>query len=556
MRPITLDLCAFGPFAAREHIDFTGLSQRGFFLITGKTGAGKTSILDGICYSLFGNTSGGERDGKQMRSDFAEPETATEVTFEFALGARRYRVKREPAISRQKQRGEETTITAAKAELHEHDGTAWQLLTSRDKLVTKKIEALLHCTSAEFRQLCVLPQGEFRKALSASSGEREAILKTLFDTNECLLLQEALKDKAAKLKREGEDQEQKRQNLFDQAEVADATVLDTRRQQRLAELEKKKARELLLNKAAATARTALTKGDSDQSKLNEHQHGEEALHRLEIEDLAAERGQLAAAKRADTVQPFVEAHSNADRRLATVRNHASEAAKTLLREKTALVTATDILQQEQLRAPELAQALSKLTTLKDKRQNIGRLKDLQEQLAEALVSSARLALLAGQAKAAQKTQSQALQQKRADLEDQRIAAAPAGELKLELATIERRKKQLQELAKASGKLSEAQSAAKNFNQQQTPQRARRRQRSSSLRRCAQAGGRAAPPPWQSTCTREKHARSAALPSTQHRQRQNTAWCAMRTSPLPKKSLAKPRASQRSTGETWIPMPPR
>lgn len=123
---------------------------------------------------------------------------------------------------------------------------------------------------------------------------------------------------------------------------------------------------------------------------------------MEIEDLAAERGQLAAAKRADTVQPFVEAHSNADRRLATVRNHASEAAKTLLREKTALVTATDILQQEQLRAPELAQALSKLTTLKDKRQNIGRLKDLQEQLAEALVSSARLALLAGQAEAAQK----------------------------------------------------------------------------------------------------------------------------------------------------------
>ncbi|GDY03781.1 hypothetical protein LBMAG49_31100 [Planctomycetota bacterium] len=80
MRPITLDLCAFGPFAAREHIDFTGLSQRGFFLITGKTGAGKTSILDGICYSLFGNTSGGERDGKQMRSDFAEPET--ELTFQ------------------------------------------------------------------------------------------------------------------------------------------------------------------------------------------------------------------------------------------------------------------------------------------------------------------------------------------------------------------------------------------------------------------------------------------------------------------------------------------
>jgi exonuclease SbcC len=464
MRPITLDLCAFGPFAAREHIDFTGLSQRGFFLITGKTGAGKTSILDGICYSLFGNTSGGERDGKQMRSDFAEPETATEVTFDFALGARRFRVTRVPAISRQKQRGEGTTSTAAKAELYEHDGTAWQLLTSRDKLVTKKIEALLHCTSAEFRQLCVLPQGEFRKALSASSGEREAILKTLFDTNECLLLQEALKDKAATLKREDEDQAQKRQNLFDQAEVADKTVLETRQQQRLAELGEKKARELLLNNAAATARTALTKGDIDQSKLNEHQHGEAALHRLQIEDLAlaAERGQLAAAKRADTVQPFVDAHSNADRRLATVRNHASDAAKTLLREKTALVTAADILQQEQLRAPELAQALSKLTTLKDKRQNIGRLKDLQEQQAEALASSARLDWLAGQAEAAQKKQSQALQQKRADLEDQRIAAAPAGELKLELATIEQRKKQLQELAKASGKLSEAQSAAKKL----------------------------------------------------------------------------------------------
>lgn len=96
MRPLRLVLTAFGPFARREEIDFTRLPPDALFLIHGPTGAGKTSILDGICYALYGETSGSERSAKEMRSHHAADDTLTEVEFEFALGRKRYRVRRSP----------------------------------------------------------------------------------------------------------------------------------------------------------------------------------------------------------------------------------------------------------------------------------------------------------------------------------------------------------------------------------------------------------------------------------------------------------------------------
>jgi exonuclease SbcC len=96
MKPLQLELQAFGPFARRQVIDFRQLGGKTFFLIHGPTGSGKTSILDGICFALFGDSSGGERDGRQMRSHHADADTPTEVSFDFALGDQRYRVRRVP----------------------------------------------------------------------------------------------------------------------------------------------------------------------------------------------------------------------------------------------------------------------------------------------------------------------------------------------------------------------------------------------------------------------------------------------------------------------------
>ncbi|MCL4486850.1 MAG: AAA family ATPase [Chloroflexi bacterium] len=117
MKPLKLELVAFGPFAGKHVVDFPELGDATFFLIHGPTGAGKTTILDAICFSLYGDASGGERDGNEMRSHHAKPEVATEVTFDFALGPETFRIKRSPKQERPKARGEGTTTVQASATL-------------------------------------------------------------------------------------------------------------------------------------------------------------------------------------------------------------------------------------------------------------------------------------------------------------------------------------------------------------------------------------------------------------------------------------------------------
>src|SRR5262245_37852146 len=109
MRPLTLTLSAFGPYADEHVLDFRQLGQRHFFLIHGPTGAGKTSLLDAMCYALFGETSGAERDARKIRSDAAAPDVATRVVFDFALGDTCYRVERSPE-QQQARKGGMTTV--------------------------------------------------------------------------------------------------------------------------------------------------------------------------------------------------------------------------------------------------------------------------------------------------------------------------------------------------------------------------------------------------------------------------------------------------------------
>src|SRR5215468_5562187 len=105
MKPLRLILRAFGPYAGEQAFDFGSLQGRSFFLIHGPTGAGKTSILDAMCFALYGDTSGGSRDAERMRSDHARADAPTEVTFDFALGADLYRVRRSPRQPRPRKRG-------------------------------------------------------------------------------------------------------------------------------------------------------------------------------------------------------------------------------------------------------------------------------------------------------------------------------------------------------------------------------------------------------------------------------------------------------------------
>ncbi len=198
MRPLRLTLQAFGPFAGVETIDFSSLGSNPLFLINGPTGAGKSSILDGICFALYGHTTSSERDPSQMRCDFALDYRLTEVVFEFALGDKQYRIRRVPFQDKPKTRGEGFTTQSAEAQLWEHTGSDFDtLLVPRSVTDANSfIGDLIGLTIEQFRQVIVLPQGKFRELLLADSREREKIFGQLFQTGIYRRIEEQLKAQA------------------------------------------------------------------------------------------------------------------------------------------------------------------------------------------------------------------------------------------------------------------------------------------------------------------------------------------------------------------------
>ena len=196
MKPLSLTMQAFGPFANTETIDFTLLGSNPLFLINGPTGSGKTSILDAICFALYGQTTSNEREGKQMRCDMAALSLPTEVVFEFALKDKRYRVTRSPDQLAPKARGEGTTNRNHTASLYEITNEE-RLITSKTAQVKIEVAELIGLNETQFRQVMVLPQGKFRELLLVSSIKREEIFGQLFQTDIYKKIELVLKDKAS-----------------------------------------------------------------------------------------------------------------------------------------------------------------------------------------------------------------------------------------------------------------------------------------------------------------------------------------------------------------------
>ncbi len=207
MRPIRLELTAFGPYAGTQVLDFGLLGDRAFFLIHGPTGSGKTSVLDAMTFALYGDTSGQERVAADMRSDFAADDLVTEVTFDFSIGPERYRAWRRPKQLRPAKRGAGTVSVPGDAGLWCRTGCATssdegRLLASGVRDVDAKVEELLHFRGDQFRQVVVLPQGRFREVLSAKVTDREAILKQLFRTERYADIESFLKARRQDIKRD------------------------------------------------------------------------------------------------------------------------------------------------------------------------------------------------------------------------------------------------------------------------------------------------------------------------------------------------------------------
>ncbi|WP_333775833.1 SMC family ATPase [Streptomyces sp. IBSBF 3136] len=186
MRLHRLDITAFGPFGGSRSVDFDALSAAGLFLLHGPTGAGKTSVLDAVCYALYGSVPGARQSGQGMnlRSDHAEARTRTEIRLELTVAGRRLDITRQPPWERPKLRGKGMTVDKAQTWLREYDAPAraWKDLSRSHQEIGEEITQLLGMSREQFCQVVLLPQGDFARFLRADAEARGRLLGRLFDT--------------------------------------------------------------------------------------------------------------------------------------------------------------------------------------------------------------------------------------------------------------------------------------------------------------------------------------------------------------------------------------
>lgn len=197
MRPEKLTMCAFGPYAGKVEVPFSQFGTHGIYLITGDTGAGKTTIFDGIVFALYGEASGDMRKADMMRSDFADPKEKTYVELVFTNRGQTYTVTRNPEYQRPKTRGEGTTKETADASLVYPDGR----VVSGSRQTTKAVEELLGIDRSQFVQIAMIAQGDFLKLLLAGTEERGRIFRKIFDTGFYLNFQKDLKHRKLETER-------------------------------------------------------------------------------------------------------------------------------------------------------------------------------------------------------------------------------------------------------------------------------------------------------------------------------------------------------------------
>ena len=199
MRLHRLEVTAFGPFADHQVVDFDRLSQAGLFLLHGPTGAGKTSVLDAICFALYGRVPGVRGSTGRLRSDHAPAEVAPEVVCDFSVAGRRFEVTRSPEWQRPKKRGTGTVREQAHVVVRERVGTEWTGLTNRVDEAADLLQTLIGLGAEQFTKLILLPQGDFAAFLRASAEERRPLLQKLFGTDRFAEVERWLADRRREL---------------------------------------------------------------------------------------------------------------------------------------------------------------------------------------------------------------------------------------------------------------------------------------------------------------------------------------------------------------------
>lgn len=384
MRPLRIEMSAFGPYAGAEVIDFAKIEGASLVLIHGPTGSGKTTILDAICFALFGDTSGAEREGKQMRCDAAAPELSTSVRYEFALGARTFCVVRSPEQERPSKRGDRMIKGLHQATLWETTGVRQteeegKVLASGAARVKKAVCELFGFDSDQFRQVVMLPQGQFRRLLSAESKDKEKILQQLFLTTHYARLERALADRASKLRGDFEKDHVAMETLLSHEEVESLSDLSLRitAAKEAHTLTEEALPEKKAGSVAAGAR--LVQGRSDNTVLDECKSALAAVEAIKAREteIAALRAQCLRATSALPLIPRADAAkdraaeagaADARLRLASTEEEKSEQRK---------VTALETLEKEEARNKDRQQAAKERAELDAIGESVERLEELR-----------------------------------------------------------------------------------------------------------------------------------------------------------------------------------
>lgn len=370
MKPIKLTMQAFGPFAKTETIDFEKLGNNPLFLINGPTGSGKTSILDAICFALYGETTGNERQGIQMRCDLATADLPTEVTLDFSLHGKVYRVTRAPEQEAPKARGDGMTVKKHTASLYEL-GESEKLITSKTTQVKTEITNIIGLTETQFRQVMVLPQGKFRELLLASSKEREEIFGQLFQTDIYKKIEYALKDKASAISKAKNEFDNQIRGALQVAGVSSEEELIQQKESVSEQLEQEKKSEQACLEKLNTIKSELQKAQALSAEFTRREQAEASLklHLEKAEAIDARQQRLEKAKSASKIELQYVALQNAKtqsqeltQKISSLSHNLIEATNVAAGKEAELKTAKQNVEQ----VPQLTQLQFNLEGMKEK----------------------------------------------------------------------------------------------------------------------------------------------------------------------------------------------
>ncbi|MFN2378344.1 MAG: AAA family ATPase [Candidatus Binatia bacterium] len=372
MRPLLLSIQAFGPYAGRLELDFRELAGRSLFLIHGPTGAGKTSILDALCYALFGEATGSDRKGKDARSHFADAALATEVSLEFTLGEARWRVTR--VAEQLRPGGKSMRPPQASLERLHDDGTV-ELKASKVNEVGAEVERLLGFRVDQFRQVVLLPQGEFRRLLVSSSRDREEILEALFGAELYRRIEAELRRAGNDLQREVDDQRTRIEALLGGSEAPSVEALaeriaaqESNEKDLLASIQALRHRD---GEAAAALKTA----EQTAGLFAAHAAAGKELSALEggLPAQAHRRWVFAAARRAQALAAPAEKLAGARAVETKEKERLAGAVATFAKAEARTSTAVAALRAEEAREAERKETESRRVSLEQAREAASRL---------------------------------------------------------------------------------------------------------------------------------------------------------------------------------------